>query len=156
MNETLFTEMVELHTDAIYRFCVLYVKNHHDAQDCTQDTFIKLYKQKIDNRDHIKNWLYVVARRECLQLLRFSWRKTIIDDDLIAQFSMHENKDDFSLILSCPQKYREVLYLYYYEDYSQAEIAQLLNLSIDAVKKRMVRGRDYLKETLEGVETHEG
>lgn len=150
MDKHQLEEIVDINMTPIYRYCVMLLKNHHDAQDCTQNTFVKLAQSNLVDADHINNWLYTVARNECISFMRKNWYRTHFDSELIERMPTDSEKESLSIILNAPQKYREVLYLYYYEGYDQKEIAQLLKISVDAVKKRMVRGRESLKTMLEG------
>lgn len=150
MEEKLFIESLLLHKDSIYRYCLMMCRNQHDAEDCTQNTFIKCYSQNLSDSDHIRNWLYKVAHRECLNLQRSFWKKVIFDESLLLQIASQQQQEECFVILQCPQQYRNILYLYYYEGYKQKEIAELLNMSLDAVKKRLTRGKAWLKANMKG------
>lgn len=63
-------------------------------------------------------------------------------------FETPESKNLFEAVMGLPEKYRIVIHLFYYEDYTINEIAEILNLSVNNVKVRLSRGRAMLKEVL--------
>lgn len=153
MEITIFEKIFEQYSTKIYRYCLMYLKNHHDAQDCTQNTFLKLYQNKKNHEAiHLKNWLYTVARNECFMYLRRNKKVFALDASILDCIEGKSERYHYEIISTIPEKYREILYLYYYEGYSQKEIAAILSISLDAVKKRMVRGRQKLEGKLRSEE----
>jgi len=110
---------------------MLYLKNESDAKDALQDLFLKLWekKPKFKNKDHAKAWIIRAAKHRCLDVLKSSWHKkrNVYEPDR-QQVADETEKEDSLLdqIQKLPQKYREVLYLYYYEEYSVKEISNLM------------------------------
>ena len=144
-----------VYLDNVYRVALSGCRNPADAEDVTQNTFIKLWERKesFEDLEHARKWLIRVAVNECHSLWRTPWRKkTAYLEELPKEpsFSMGEHSELYYAVLELPVKYRQVVHLYYFEEYSVKEIAGLLNLSETAVQTRLLRARQKLKETLKG------
>jgi RNA polymerase sigma-70 factor (ECF subfamily) len=133
-------------------------KNYHNAEDCYQNVMLKLY-QNIDtisllDEQSIKKWLIKVTLNECTSLYRkLILHKTESLDELIVAESIHfQDRELLNMVLKLPQKYKDVIYLYYYEEYSINEIAEMLGCPQATVKTRLRRGRDRLKVQIETLE----
>lgn len=155
-----FEEILRCFADTINRTCFMHSNNYEDAKDCFQNTFLKLYisDKEFESKEHIKAWLLTVALHECLDVYRQSWKsKTNLCEDMntiMMQKKLVMNADDntddatLAIVLSLPIKYRRVIYLYYYEEYSIADIAKMLELSENTVKTQLVRGRDKINQKI--------
>lgn len=156
MNEIWnYQYLVEKYMDTVYRVALNYVKNPNDADDITQNTMIKLfsYKKEFLDEKHIKYWLIRVAINECKSYRQSFWHRNITGlSDYIEpiQFSEPEQSNLYYAVMNLPEKYRIVIYLYYYEDYSISEISSLVSCSKTAIQTRLMRGRVKLKEKLGG------
>ena len=148
--ETLFDQVYEAYGPSLYRFCLLHMKNPSDAEDVMQEVFCKrLYRApKFRSPEHERNWLFQVARNQCRDELR-RMRRTELPLEAAehvsippAQLSLLEQASNL------PEEQRTALHLYYYEGYSQKEIAEILGLRLTAVQTRMQRARAILKEVL--------
>lgn len=137
--------------NTVYSVILNYVRNADDASELTQDTFMKLYgyEGKFDSDEHIKAWLIRVAINGCKNFVR-SRKHSPGSDVSYEPFS--EDKYEFdeivNKVMALPEKYRIPVHLFYYEEYSIPEIASILGLSEAAVKTRLKRGRDKLRESL--------
>ena len=139
------------HRDDVYRLALSYTRSTQEAEDVSQTVFLKLMEQETIAPGKEKAWLMQVTANECRNLLRSSWwRKT---EDLNETLTMPapEYSDVFQSVMSLPPRYRVVIYLRYYEEYTTQEIAQLLHISQSAVTTRLNRARQMLKPTLEEV-----
>jgi RNA polymerase sigma-70 factor (ECF subfamily) len=143
--------------EMLYKIAFLYLGNSDDAEDVLQETFIKLLYNSPNFKDenHKKAWLIRVTKNKCLNLLKSSERKNVPFDDLLVATSL--NDDDLKLdvvkqVVALPPKYKAAIILYYYNDYSICEIAQILKTSQSAVKMQLKRGRELLKIKLEDYE----
>ena len=153
MSEKLFAgltyeQTVNKYAQTVTSVCIMRLKNYSDAEDCFQNTFIKLYANSPEFSDetHLKAWLIRVAINECNDYLRKNRRHLSLDQAAIVQTEFYEDKYDISWALfKTPPKYREVLYLYYCEQYKVSEIAEILQIKESAVKIRLKRGREKLK-----------
>lgn len=145
------TEILEKYADTVLRLCFVYLRNKTDAEDVFQNVFLKLCKIKpsFNDDEHIKAWLITVTTNECKNQLKSSWRKKVaFIDEVISPIKQKDNKEIVSFIMHLPLKYRNVLYLYYFEDYKVNELASILKTNESTVKTRLKRGRDHLKSEL--------
>ena len=142
----------------IYRVAFSQVKNHADAEDITQEVFLKIIRHdmRYQSMEHERAWIVRVTINLCRDLLKSKWHKTSVSMEEVseAQRGSCENfteiQDDMMwAVLQLPEKYRNCLYLFYYEDYSIKEIAQSLEMPENTVKTNLKRGRQALKEFLE-------
>lgn len=146
--------------NSIYRLAFYMLHSDQDAQDVVQETTMIKYMEKgpeFDTFEQKKAWFLRVANHICIDMLRFRTRERLLeqkDEEMIAsrvcKAEMDRGKEDFTrLIFSLKGKLRNVLYLYYYEEYSTEEIAEILRISKVAVRKRLERGRNLLKTKLQ-------
>ena len=126
-----------------------------DAEDALQEVFIKLLSRTLPfkNSEHEKAWLIRVMQNKCRDMLRSARCKEVPanENEVVADndFGAAERRADvISAIQSVPPQAKTVLILYYYYDYSVAQIAQTLKISNSAVKMRLKRGREILKSKL--------
>ncbi|MBQ8195768.1 MAG: sigma-70 family RNA polymerase sigma factor [Oscillospiraceae bacterium] len=151
-TERLFSQAVEKYSDMVTGLCLVRLGNRQDAEDCYQNVFLKLYKNRrlLENDgEHLKAWLIRVAINECKNHYRFRSRHQT--ESLESVTSFYEDEHDRSLIsrvMELPPLYREVIYLHYYTGYSVKELSCLLKVTQNTVKSRLKRGRDMLKELL--------
>ena len=152
--EQIFRDYYQL----IYRVAFSQVKNHADAEDITQEVFLKIIRHdmRYQSMEHERAWIVRVTINLCRDLLKSKWHKTSVSMVEVseAQRGTCENfteiQDDMMwAVLQLPEKYRNCLYLFYYEDYSIKEIAQSLEMPENTVKTNLKRGRQALKEFLE-------
>jgi RNA polymerase sigma factor (sigma-70 family) len=146
-----FTEILEKYADTVLRLCFVYLRNKTDAEDVFQNVFLKLCKIKpvFNDDEHVKAWLITVASNECKNLLKSFWRKRVVCiDKAVAQVKKRDNREMVSYIMLLPLKYRNVLYLHYFEDYKVSELALILKANQSTVKTRLKRGRELLKNEL--------
>ena len=127
--------------------------NLDDANDMVQETFIQYHVSGKDFNDeeHIKSWLLRVVINKSKNLTRSFWRRNKVSMEEIGDtvvFESGENERLFEEVMKLPEKYRIIIHLFYYEDYSAAQIAQILEMSEAAVKMRLSRGRNMLRDVL--------
>lgn len=141
--------IVEQYSDMVTRVAIMNVKNIDDAKDCYQDVFMKLYccNKKFDSPEHIKAWLIRVTINECKDYQKQFWKRNIDIDEVIVG-KQDEKLVILPLVMKLTSKYRNVLYLYYYEGYSTNEIAKILKKNCNTVKSYLIRGRKLLKKKL--------
>lgn len=149
-------ETAERYRDCIFAIAYHYMKNSYDADDITQNVLIKYYhnKKTLESEEHKKNWLIRVTINECKKMLISPWRsrsQNLEDYANSLKFEEKEQSELFLAVMELAQKYRVVVHLYYYEDYSTKEIAQLLGIRETAVSTRLLRARNMLKEKLQEV-----
>ena len=147
-------ELFEIYQNNLYAVAFNVCKNAEDAEDVVQDTFIQYYslKKEFDNEQHIRAWLIRVAINKAKNMNRAFWRrnKMSLEDYMeTLSFETPESGELFEAVMNLPEKYRIVVHLFYYEDYTVHEIADILKLSESNVKVRLSRGRALLKEKLQ-------
>ena len=143
----------EKYKDNIFAIGFNYFKNSIEADDVVQETFLKLARsgKDFENEEHLRNWLIRVAVNECKRVSLSSWvKKKVSLEEYTGQidFGTQEESRVFTAVMTLPKKYRQVIHLYYYEDCSTAEIADMLGISRTAVTTRLLRGREKLKKDL--------
>lgn len=142
--------LITLYRGTVFRVAFNYVKNFEDAEDISQDAFVKLYTcdDSFAADENIKAWLIRVAINLSKNLLKQSRRRG--QAELPADIP-YEDRGDIALY-DCIQRlkpeYSGVIYLFYYEGYSVKEIAKLCGLTSAAVRTRLCRGRERLREML--------
>lgn len=147
-----FEEIYNEYIDIVYRVCLIYLKNTHDAEEATQDVFIKYlkYLPNFENKNHGKNWFIKTTANTCKNILKSSWFKNIICFDKVPETTCFKKEDDIlQNILELPYKYKISIYLFYYEGYSTDEIANILNMNPSTVRSNLSRARKKLKLSLE-------
>ncbi|UUX34948.1 sigma-70 family RNA polymerase sigma factor [Fundicoccus culcitae] len=155
-SEASVVEAIETYGDTIKRICMVYLKNQADTEDIFQNVFIKYATQSplFDSKEHEKAWLIRVTINECKDFLKSFYKSHFVfnrDEVIHNQLSVSIDTGSNELldaVLSLPSKYREVLYLFYYEEYSAVEIAELLNKNPNTIYTRLARSRDLLKVKL--------
>ncbi|MBY0203159.1 sigma-70 family RNA polymerase sigma factor [Paenibacillus polysaccharolyticus] len=150
------TNIYDTYADTLFRIAMVHLGRREDAEEATQDTFIKWMEKApaFNDAEHQKAWLIRVITNHCKSLLRKGWRKREVKLGTVEPVMMDNPEDQalIELVLSLPVKYRSVVHLYYYEDYGIRDISQILEISESAVKMRLQRGRQLLKLELEGEE----
>lgn len=151
-----FTCLARRYIDTVYRVALNYIKSPSDADDITQNVFLKLLQEKkpFAGDDHVKHWLIRVTVNECRNLVRSRWWRAESIEEYAGQlvFDNQAQSELFHMVMALPRKYRLPIYLHYYEGYSTQEIGQLLKLPKNTVCTQLKRGRELLKESLQEVE----
>lgn len=155
MDKTEYTRIVEKYYDDIKRVAFAGCKNIHDAEDIAQTTFVKLmkYTGEFEDDDHLKKWLIRVAVNEYKSLWNSPWKSKV--DYYIPERASggntvsHEQNVVLEAVMGLKRKYREIVHLFYYEEYTAKEISEMLKISETTVFKRLQRARDKLRENLE-------
>lgn len=147
-------ELFEKYQDNLYIIAFNVCKNAEDAKDVVQDTFIQYYslKKEFESEQHIRAWLIRVAINKAKNVNHTFWRRNKVPlEDYMETlvFQTPESEELFETVMNLPEKYRIVIHLFYYEDYSVREIAGILKLSESNVKVRLSRGRMLLREQLQ-------
>lgn len=146
-------ELIECYQNNLFTVAFHICQNAEDAEDVVQETFIQYHtmKKQFDNEQHIRAWLIRVAINKAKNVNHTFWRrhKIPLEDYMeTLTFETQEAEELFEAVMNLPEKYRIVIHLFYYEDYSIREIAEILRLSESNVKVRLSRGRTLLKQAL--------
>ena len=151
-----FEEIYERQSAMVYRVCFSYMKNAADAEDVGADVFAKLLKHGtiFKSAEHEKAWLLRTAINKSKDYLKHWWRSRADIDD----YESLETKNPFAenevlkIVLELPERYKDVIYLYYYEGYSTAEVAGILKKPQSTILYHMSEARKLLKGVLENEE----
>lgn len=138
-------------TDTVYRVALHNTANFSDAEDVTQEVFVKLLETNRAFRDseHLKAWLIRVTINLCRDKMKKSSRETLVEN--VFPNKPNEDKSDvLEAVKALPEKYRNAIYLHYYEGYTAKEIGKILDAKESTVLSWLSRGRDALRKELDG------
>ena len=155
-SEEEVSRAIDTYADLVRRLCLVRLKNREDTEDIFQTVFLKYlqHTKPFESAEHEKAWFIQVTLNACRDLLRF-WarRPTVPLKELTAQaVPESEDRGVLEAVLSLPQKYRDTVYLHYYEGYSAPEIGALLGRNTNTVYTLLNRARAMLREKLGGDE----
>ena len=148
-------QAIELYSDMIRRICLLHLNNHEDTEDVLQEVFLKyvLHSVGFESKEHEKAWLIRVTLNACKDLKRRLFRHSTVALDVLSEEAasvMPEQMEILEVVLSLPAKYKDVIYLHYYEGYTAREIGTMLHKKENTVYSLLSRGRELLKQKLGG------
>lgn len=150
MSREELERLILLYRRTVYRVALNYVKNPQDAEDISQDAFVKLYtcRESFDADENIKAWLIRVTINLSKNLLKRNGRRGW--SELPADIPCEDSTDIalYDCIRRLKPEYAAVIYLFYYEGYSAKEIAAICRITSAAVRTRLCRGREMLREML--------
>ena len=146
-------ELAERYRDNLFAAAFNICKNAADADDIVQETFLQYYvaKKEFESEEHIRAWLLRVAINKAKNVNHSFWRQNKVPLEEYMETLAFESPQEetlFETVMKLPEKYRIIIHLFYYEDYSVLEIAKLMKLTQSNVKVRLSRGRKLLKEAL--------
>ncbi len=153
---------LDLFGNDILRLAYSYLKNREDAEDIVQETLIRLYRAKpcFEDERKAKSWLLQVAANLCRDQLRTAEKKRVVafpEGYEVAAESEPEGDSDGEILqalMQLPEQYRSVIHLYYYEEYSTREIAEITGKKEATVRSLLKRGREKLKKLWKGESGH--
>lgn len=154
-SEQEMAEAIQRYGDTVRRLCMVHLKNYADTEDIFQTVFLKyaLTSVSFDSDEHEKAWLIRVTLNACKDLLKSIFRsRTVSLEELMeqpAQLSA-DHREVLEAVLSLPARYRDVVYLHYYEEYTAPEIARILGKNVNTVYTRLTRAKGLLREKLGG------
>lgn len=155
--------IVHLYGDEVYRICYTYVKRKDIAEDLTQDIFLKCYKyfHTFKGNSSVKTWIYRIAINHCKDYRKSAYHQYILLSEKISQYAKGKGKSPEAqviekdeterftkIVMTLPVKYREVIFLYYFQDLKVKEISSLLNKNENTIKSRLKRAKELLKQHL--------
>ena len=145
-------EIYTRHVNTIYRICYTYMKNSSDTEDIVQETFIRLMKfgGSYESEEHEKAWLIRTAANLCKDYLKHWWRKreNLEDYQNLQDDNNTKNDDTLEVVMSLPDKYKTVVYLYYYEGYTSVEISKILSKPQSTIRNYLHEARNILRTKL--------
>lgn len=149
---------VHRYSNMILRLCFTYSLGRADAQDVCQNVFLKLLQsdRRFDSEGETRAFIIRITINECKDILKSGWRRRSVPLDKLVErelpFLPEEDTGVLAAVQRLPVKFREAVYLYYYEGYNAEEIAAMVGVKPAAVRQRLARARAKLKQELEGSE----
>jgi len=137
--------------------CCVILQDSTAAEDAIQETFLKAYRALPTFRGHCseKTWLTSIAVNTCRDMRKSAWfrhtEKRVTPEELPIP-APSRDEDTLALgqaIAKLPEKYRVTILLYYYQDMTMQEVAELLKTTPSNIVKRLARARDMLRKELE-------
>jgi RNA polymerase sigma factor (sigma-70 family) len=151
------TLKLKTYSDMVYRICYMYLHNSSDVEDAFQEVLLKLLqtKKNFENTEYEKAWLIRVTINQCKDMLKSFWKKRVdfIEDMELPYEDTGEN-ELLQIILSLPPKYKDSVYLYYYEEYTVPQMAKILNKNENTIYSYLHRAKALIKHEL-GEEKYE-
>jgi len=144
-----FEEIVNEHYEDVYRFIFMMVRNRNDAEDITQETFLKVkrYLWKFKGKSSILTWIYRIATNEVKKSFARANRRVGVEKTLDV-----EESDSVNTVKEAMEKLEkesyEILFFKYFKNMSEKEIAFILNIPEGTVKSRLFNARKKLKEMI--------
>lgn len=147
--------VMEAYADMVRRICFVHLKNRHDTEDVFQNVYMKylLYEGSFENREHEKAWFVRVTINACMDWQRTLLRRRWVPLEVIAEEGAAvdgTSGEILEAVLKLPEKYRNVIYLHYYEGYSALEMAGILGKKENTIYTWLSRAKDILREKLGG------
>ena len=141
--------VVKTYGNILFRNTLVMLGSESDAEDAVQETLLTYMQKAPGFRDaeHKKAWLITVATNRCKDMLRFRSRHTMMELECLNEFT--EEASDSGILealMTLPEKFRLVLVLHYVEGYRVEDIAKMIGKSASAVKMRLQKGRNLLRE----------
>jgi len=147
--------VMEAYSDLVRRICFVHLKNMHDTEDVFQNVYMKylLHEGSFESAEHEKSWFARVTINACTDWLRYLSHRKWVPLDVIDEEKEvldHTSRGILEIVLQLPEKYRNVIYLYYYEEYSAVEIADILGKRENTVYTWLSRAKGILRDRLGG------
>ncbi|MDD2972386.1 MAG: RNA polymerase sigma factor [Lachnospiraceae bacterium] len=146
-----FVELIEVHKSGMYRLAVSILRNSTEAEDAVGEAIIKAYEKldKLKDADKFKAWIMQIVVHEAQNIYRTKKHFQYVEDlELTGASYQDEHLELLELVLELPEEFRSVVVLFYYEGFSQKEIAGILQTPEGTVKSRLFRARKILQEKL--------
>ena len=159
-SETEINRAVDEYSDMVRRLCMLHLKNYADTEDIFQTVFLKYALSSVEfkSKEHEKAWMIRVTINACKDLLKSFFRKhTVSIDQMIEEPAPvpQDHREVLEAVLSLPKKYKDVVYLHFYEGYTAPQIGEILGKNVNTVYTLLTRAKKILKTKLGGSEYEE-
>jgi RNA polymerase sigma factor (sigma-70 family) len=156
-------QLYRLYSSKLFAVCLKYSRNHAEAQDNLQDGFILIFNkiEQYSFKGSFDGWLKRVMVNHVLQQYRTQTFLSLVNEDVPEDAEIDIDDEDISLdyllkiIQELPDRYRLVFNLYVNDDYSHAEIAEMLSITVGTSKSNLSRARMILKEKIEQYKNEE-
>jgi len=143
--------IIKTYSDMVYRLAFARTGTKEDADEVYQEVFLRLLKKRpvFESEEHCKAWLLRVTVNCSNTLLTSLWKKRTVALEEDLPFQEEESLELYRELSGLPQKYRDVIHLFYYEELPVAEMAKILRRKESTVRTQLTRARAMLKEILE-------
>ena len=146
---------IERYSDTVRRLCMVHLKNDADTEDIFQTVFLKyvLSSVSFESAEHEKAWFIRVTVNACKDMLKGFFRSHTVSLEDIAEQTAElpsDYRDVWEAVCSLPPKYREVVYLHYFEDYTAPQISRVLGKNLNTVYTLLTRSKQMLRKKLGG------
>ena len=149
-------EVIEQYSTMLFRLSMVRMQNREDAQDVVQDTFLRLLTQvkkgkTFREEEHLKAWLLTVATNRGKSILTMAWNRKTEGMEVLNDMAAPEQKTDYAYeyVMRLPEKYRVAINLFYYEQLTTEQIAEIMKTKPATVRSYLHRGREKLKNMME-------
>ncbi len=158
--EQVIERLIQDYGNDVLRIAYMYLKDKYLAEDAFQEVFIRVYHKwdTFRNESSEKTWIIKIAINVSKDMLKNNWLKKVSFYDVVDKYTYHESKDNveeemekkalFEQVLMLPEKYKDVILLYYYQGFSVVEIASILDSTTGTVSSQLSRARELLKKRL--------
>lgn len=152
-----FEGFYERNYKLVYRICFTYMKNRSEAEDCTEDVFVKVLTGNFTFNDetHEKKWLTVTAINLCKDRLKHWFRRMVSPMEDVEEpegEQISEPDETLEMVIKLSAKYKDVIYLHYYMDFKTDEIAAMLHKPPSTVRNHLAEARAILKKQIGGTD----
>ncbi len=156
-------QLYQLYASKLFAVCLKYSRNYIEAQDNLQDGFLLIFNkiEQFSFKGSFEGWLKRVMINHVLQQYRTQTFLSLVNENIPDDVEIEMDDDELSLdfllkiIQELPDRYRLVFNLYVMDDYSHAEIAEMLSINIGTSKSNLSRARIILKEKIEHYKNNE-
>lgn len=157
MDEGQFSALYEKYANDVLRFSFFYLGDRQQAEDVTQDVFVRLLTRAPDLAPgKEKAWLLKVAMNRCRDIWRAAWVKRVVLGSPVMELTPApgnledslERQELLAAVRKLPADFRDAVLLHYYQGYAINEIAEMLNVPEGTISSRLSRGRKKLQEIL--------
>ncbi|WP_412888576.1 sigma-70 family RNA polymerase sigma factor [Bacillus sp. 1P06AnD] len=159
-------EIMDLYGQSILELVYSYVRDTALAEDLTQEIFVKCYRSlhTYNGQAKLKTWLWRIAINHCKDYLKSWYHRKVSINEKIADVAgsstvniekmVMDNEDEQVLakaVYQLPLKFREIIYLHYFEELTLKEIGQIIKVKENTIKTRLRRAKQLLRKELEGL-----
>ena len=162
-------QKIEKYTDMLFKLSYIRLQNQQDAEDVVQEVFYQYLRNttSFESQEHEKAWLLRVTLNACKKVWRSAWKRhqkdvrdAGSDSDACSALSeavpgpeesavrQEEKRLLLQAVWNLPERYREVIHLFYYEELSVREIARITGRGESTVTSQLTRGRELLRRSL--------
>ncbi len=155
-KKILIEDVIKEYSVTLYRLAMVRMKNEEDAKEVVQDTFLRLItyvnKGKVfTDKEHLKAWLLRVAVNRGKSILSLAWNQRTEGMDAAAELAVTDSNENYAYeyVLKLPEKHRVAIELFYYEQLSTEQIADIMKTQPSTVRSYLHRGREKLRAMME-------